>query len=262
MIKICYLTNSCTLKLGRRRPFILIYSIGIMLGLMLLGYGESLGHLIYPTEHSFNPVIIVLTVIGVVLLDFNCDACQSPARAYLIDTSDPRDHTLGLSTFTAMAGTGGALGYILGGIPWDQMAQIDPILLNSSSSLRNAHNLTNSIISPNHHKQIFFTSVALIYLVCMLLSITSFAETPLQASPHQETNFGYEKLEEITEAKLDSHELSPAETLKCYFRTIVEMPSPLKWLCLTHCFSWMSLLCFSLYFTDFVGEEIYGKSRI
>ena len=43
-----------------------------------------------------------------------------------------------------------------------------------------------------------------------------------------------------------------------YFKSIFKMPSSLKWLCLTHCFSWMSLLCFSLYFTDFVGEEIFG----
>ena len=129
---------------------------------------NQFGDFIYHTDQSSNPVIIVLTVIGVVLLDFNCDACQSPARAYLIDTSDSRDHTLGLSTFTVMAGTGGALGYMMGGIPWDHMAQINPNLLNSSHT--NTQNLTNSTTSPNHHKQIFFTSVAVIYLVCMLLS--------------------------------------------------------------------------------------------
>lgn len=36
------------------------------------------------------------------------------------------------------------------------------------------------------------------------------------------------------------------------------MPNSMRWLCLTHCLCWMSLLCFSLYFTDFIGEEVFG----
>ena len=59
---------------------------------------------------------IVLTVIGVVLLDCCCDACQSPCRTYLLDVSQPEDHAAGLATFTVMAGLGGSLGYLLGGV--------------------------------------------------------------------------------------------------------------------------------------------------
>lgn len=29
-------------------------------------------------------------------------------------------------------------------------------------------------------------------------------------------------------------------------------------LCLTNLFCWMSLVCYSLYFTDFVGQSVYG----
>ncbi|XP_035227173.1 membrane-associated transporter protein-like isoform X2 [Stegodyphus dumicola] len=54
--------------------------------------------------------------------------------------------------------------------------------------------------------------------------------------------------------------LSPGEepTLKEYLKSIVIMPSSLKILCLTNLFCWMSLVCYSLYFTDFVGECVYG----
>lgn len=51
---------------------------------------------------------------------------------------------------------------------------------------------------------------------------------------------------------------SQIEILKYYLTSIIKMPKSLRWLCLTHCFCWMSLLCYSLYFTDFVGEEIFG----
>jgi solute carrier family 45 protein 1/2/4 len=105
-------SDSCKSKLGRRRPFIIIYSIGIIVGLSLLGHGHYIGNL-FSNSIADNPYVIFFTIIGVVLLDFNCDACQSPARAYLIDVSQISDHSIGLSTFTIMAGAGGSLGNYL-----------------------------------------------------------------------------------------------------------------------------------------------------
>ena len=46
--------------------------------------------------------------------------------------------------------------------------------------------------------------------------------------------------------------------LKTYFVSIIRMPRSLFVLCLTNLFSWMSLVCYSLYFTDFVGQAVYG----
>jgi len=68
------------------------------------------------TWSCFPTYGIALTVIGVVLLDCCCDACQSPCRTYLLDVSQPEDHAAGLATFTVMAGLGGAVGYLLGGV--------------------------------------------------------------------------------------------------------------------------------------------------
>ena len=36
------------------------------------------------------------------------------------------------------------------------------------------------------------------------------------------------------------------------------MPMSLRVLCVTNLFCWMSLVCYSLYFTDFVGEAVFG----
>jgi len=72
------------------------------------------------TTRAWQPSLgIVLTVIGVVLLDCCCDACQSPCRTYLLDVSQPENQAAGLTTFTVMAGLGGFVGYLLGGaIDW------------------------------------------------------------------------------------------------------------------------------------------------
>jgi hypothetical protein len=69
------------------------------------------------TAGTWRPTIgVLMTVIGVVLLDCCCDACQSPCRTYLLDVSKPEDHASGLTTFTVMAGLGGSVGYLLGGV--------------------------------------------------------------------------------------------------------------------------------------------------
>lgn len=39
-----------------------------------------------PPSHSWG---IFFTILGTVLLDFDADACQSPARAYLLDVTTP-----------------------------------------------------------------------------------------------------------------------------------------------------------------------------
>ena len=46
-------------------------------------------------------------------------------------------------------------------------------------------------------------------------------------------------------------------TLTNYLWTIIYMPSSLRVLCVTNLFCWMSLVCYSLYFTDFVGEAVF-----
>ncbi|XP_063850625.1 LOW QUALITY PROTEIN: proton-associated sugar transporter A-like [Scylla paramamosain] len=53
-------------------------------------------------------------------------------------------------------------------------------------------------------------------------------------------------------------EVIPAATLRQYLLSIVYMPQSLRLLCLTNLFCWMSLVCYSLYFTDFVGEAVFG----
>ena len=44
-------------------------------------------HLLY-TE-NYAPLGVFFTILGIILLDFNSDACQSPSRAYLLDVTIP-----------------------------------------------------------------------------------------------------------------------------------------------------------------------------
>ncbi len=147
-------------------------------------------------------------------------------------------------------------------------------------------NETNDFYEKNlayDHKQILFSFVAVIYVICAFISITSFKEIPLATtkntkndslknkSDKESSRLKYNRMsEDLSSVEEDSSEtnaskihesicnnqfedLSQIEILKYYLTSIIRMPSSLRWLCVTHCFSWMSLLCYSLYFTDFVG---------
>ncbi|CAG2256218.1 SLC45A1_2_4 [Mytilus edulis] len=382
------LSDRCRFQFGRRRPFILILSVGIIFGLLLVPNGEYFGlklgdkgtasikdflltnctllnntlmlnsskeceeafdfqninnnktfsygganksehtsgffHFIkIPENHVYG---IVLTIIGVALLDFCCDAAQSPCRSYLLDVCVPEDHSAGLTSFTIMAGFGGSVGYIMGGINWNGSGKLDGL---------------------EAHVRIVFAVVLIFFVLCVALTITSFKEVPLSdkkvtveklqkkrkrkgksryqkftndssdddsedeakgktfdykptygSFPKENGRFAkqngnhlpYDKSDpvnkselqglprilendeeiekgQVLEAEFDRIDeemrrqsifISTEVSLKTYLLSIVRMPKSLLILCLTNLFSWMSLVCYSLFFTDFVGQAVYG----
>jgi solute carrier family 45 protein 1/2/4 len=212
------------------------------------------------SSHKFSTTI---TILGVLLLDLDCDACQSPSRAYLLDVTDPSQHSLGLTTFTSMAGLGGCLGYFLGGIPWE-----------------------NTVLAKilGDHVHVLFTLVWIIYIVCMVLTLTAAKEPSgiaimapnLSRSasrqfivPSYSLNSISYSNESVNQCEVNSvirrERFSSTSTsnLKIsfwdYLRSIIYMPSSLRWLCLTNFFCWMALVSYSLFFTDFVGQAVFGK---
>lgn len=52
----------------------------------------------------------------------------------------------------------------------------------------------------------------------------------------------------------------PNASLLMYLKSIIKLPFSIRILCLTNLFSWMAHVCYSLYFTDFVGEAVFGGS--
>lgn len=329
------LSDRCRSKYGRRRPFIVLLALGVLIGLILVPNGEDMGYAFgdvaaawknftvpsghrttakqareeaaRPPSHSWG---IFFTILGTVLLDFDADACQSPARAYLLDVTTPDDHAKGLSTFTVMAGLGGFMGYGLGGINWDATA---------------------IGIALGGHLHATFTLITIIFVICVSCTITSFKEIPLellerdeyrqlnndeQKARSAEGNRNEQKEKEkistdeyasygtlneeldddnkrdefvlkplpvvqepekragqvpmVPDAVLpppaavdksgfdESVDANPKTTLTEYLLSIVYMPHSLRVVCLTNLFCWMAHVCYSLYFTDFVGEAVYG----
>ncbi|XP_051957879.1 proton-associated sugar transporter A isoform X2 [Xyrauchen texanus] len=112
-------SDRCTSRFGRRRPFIFALAIGALLGLTLVLNGRDIGSAVADTavDHKWG---IVLTICGVVLMDFSADSADNPSHAYMMDVCSPEDQDRGLNIHALLAGLGGGFGYIVGGINWDQ----------------------------------------------------------------------------------------------------------------------------------------------
>lgn len=217
----------------------------------------------HETSTNYYYWAIVLTIFGTVLLDFNADNIQSPARAYLLDMCLQEDHGKGLSMFSIMAGTGGSLGYALGAINWEETLFLNVVGDNIKT---------------------VFALVTIIFVLTVAYTLTSFREIPLElleademlrpltnAAMKKEREFRMKVIEHEARAlmngnRIDEESDSETEdvekpvTLTQYLKSIVIMPNSMKILCLTNLFCWMSHLCYCLYFTDFVGEAVFHGS--
>lgn len=107
-----YLSNQsdyCYSRLGRRRPFILSFAIGILIGLILLGFGKTFGYLIENSRH-YNVAAIVVIAIGIWFMDYFTNAMRVPIKALLLDSTCGHSQTANnISTILTSVGT--LLGY-------------------------------------------------------------------------------------------------------------------------------------------------------
>ncbi|GLV41148.1 Solute carrier family 45 member 1 [Carabus blaptoides fortunei] len=297
------ISDRCTLHLGRRRPFIILMSIGVLLGLILVPNGEHFGYMLgdpippdvtnntdisahrtsavtttpsKPSYGNWHPRGIFFTILGTVLLDFNADGCQSPARAYLLDITVPEDHAKGLSTFTIMAGVGGFFGYALGGIDWDNTAFGEMLgghvravftLITFIFEVFPMQKLdTANVPTPSStNGQLVLKTESTSCLQTQTPAYGSTAEDKSDQVPHEIINNVLENNIDIENDYLNTVGIEAEEnvennsepSLMMYLTSIIYMPGSMRILCVTNLFSWMAHVCYSLYFTDFVGESVF-----
>uniref|UniRef100_A0A672ZZQ2 Solute carrier family 45 member 1 n=1 Tax=Sphaeramia orbicularis TaxID=375764 RepID=A0A672ZZQ2_9TELE len=124
--------------------------LGALVGLTLVLNGRDIGGVLADTasNHKWG---IVLTVCGVVLMDFSADSADNPSHAYMMDVCSPEDQDRGLNIHALLAGLGGGFGYIVGG------HQLGP------NPIRKVHGRSAASYIPVHqYHPVFATAMTLI----------------------------------------------------------------------------------------------------
>ncbi|NWX26809.1 S45A3 protein, partial [Notiomystis cincta] len=232
---------------GRRRPFIWLLCLGVLLSLFIIPHASSLASL---CALNPRPLEIAFLILGVGLLDFCGQVCFTPLEALLSDLfQEPDNCRQAFSVYAFMISLGGCIGYLLPAIDWAFLA---PYLGGQQSCL--------------------FSLLALIFLGCALATLFVTEEAA------QGDILDGAALKDVSPRPSLScccccqlargccllparHVLQALRNLCALLPRLhglyCRIPSVIRRLFVAELCSWMALMTFMLFYTDFVGEGLY-----
>nr|XP_020662774.1 membrane-associated transporter protein [Pogona vitticeps] len=248
---------------GRRRPYILVLGIMMLLGMALYLNGDTVISALVADRATQRTWAIVITMLGVVLFDFAADFIDGPIKAYLFDVCSHQDKEKGLHYHAFLTGLGGALGYLTGAIDW-------------------GHTVLGTYLGSEF--QVMFFYAALVFLICLTVHLCSIPETSLSTLPVESKAllkasqpYEYGSIEKAkngyfksgyNEIRMLSHQGQPTRkadiqvqrqmTIRSLLKAVLSMPSHYRCLCVSHLMGWTAFLSTMLFFTDFMGQIVFS----
>lgn len=231
---------------GRRRPFIWLLCLGVLLSLFVIPHAGSLAGL---CALNPRPLEIAFLIMGIGLLDFCGQVCFTPLEALLSDLfQEPDNCRQAFSMYAFMISLGGCIGYLLPAIDWAFLA---PYLGGQESCL--------------------FSLLALIFLACVLATLfvtEEAAQGDIPAGPALKDASPRASLWCCCWRAARAPCLLPGRRVLQAGRRLCALlprlhglycrvPGVVRRLFMAELCSWMALMTFMLFYTDFVGEGLY-----
>ncbi|KAF7830076.1 sucrose transport protein SUC4-like [Senna tora] len=229
-----HLSDRCTSRFGRRRPFILGGAVSIILSVLIIGLSADIGWWFGDTENS-RPRAIGVFVFGFWILDVANNVIQGPCRALLADLTgkDHRRTRVANAYYSLFMAIGNILGYATGSYSgWFKIFSF-------------THTPACSISCANL-KSAFFLDVIFI-VITTYISISAAHEVPLSSSGAAHGDQGAEASGSAEEAFM--WEL---------FGTFRYFSTPIWIILSVTALTWIGWFPFILFDTDWMGREIYG----
>ncbi|XP_006875452.1 PREDICTED: membrane-associated transporter protein [Chrysochloris asiatica] len=169
-----------------------------------------------------------------------------------------------LDPTSLLGGLGGALGYVLGAIDW-------------------AHLELGRVLGTEFQVMFFFS--VLVLTLCVSIHLCSIPEAPLQGTAKdlsrqlapnnpllssvkmcqhgsiEKVKNGYVNPELATQGEKNKNlaeQTQKATSVKSLLKGLVSMPPHYRCLCISHLLGWTAFLSNMLFFTDFMGQIVYG----
>ncbi|XP_067279431.1 membrane-associated transporter protein [Pseudorasbora parva] len=263
-------SDYCRSPWGRRRPYILLLGIMMLVGLTLFLNGDAVTSAVLEDRNVKRTWAIVVVMFGVVMFDFAADFIDGPIKAYLFDVCSHRDKERGLHYHALLTGLGGACGYLIGAMDW-------------------GHSALGFALGSEYQVIYFFSSIT--WGIFLTMHLFSIPEKPLikdhssdscpssslllEGSHHNGYGAVCKELPPLPEirqrsfsalseanavtpsAKQPNSEVQKRMTLKSLLSAVISMPSHYRCLCVSHLLGWTAFLCNMLFFTDFMGQIVY-----
>ncbi|XP_013045147.3 solute carrier family 45 member 3 [Anser cygnoides] len=233
---------------GRRRPFIWMLCLGVLLSLFVIPHASSLASLF---ALNTRPLEIAFLILGIGLLDFCGQVCFTPLEALLSDLfQEPDNCRQAFSMYAFMISLGGCIGYLLPAIDWGG-SFLAPYLGGQETCL--------------------FSLLAVIFLGCVLATLFVTEEAATQADaldgaalkdalpkPSPPACCSCQLSNSLLQARHMVQALRNLCTLLPRLHSLYcRIPRVIRRLFVAELCSWMALMTFMLFYTDFVGEGLY-----
>ncbi|XP_074833548.1 solute carrier family 45 member 3 [Carettochelys insculpta] len=233
---------------GRRRPFIWVLCLGVLLSLFIIPHAGRLAGLLALNAH---PLEIAFLILGISLLDFCGQVCFTPLEALLSDLfQEPDSCQQAFAMYALMISLGGCVGYLLPAIDW-----------------------AGSFLAPylGGQEKCLFSLLALIFLGCILATLFLTEEAgaqvdalgvPALKEPSPKPSYPGCCACQIPNSLLRARYLIQAWRNLCALLPQLHgfccrIPKVIRRLFVAELCSWMALMTFMLFYTDFVGEGLY-----
>ncbi|XP_047227914.1 membrane-associated transporter protein [Girardinichthys multiradiatus] len=279
-------SDYCRSPWGRRRPYILVLGIMMLIGMSMFLNGDAFISALVSDRSLKSVWAIVVVMFGVVLFDFAADFIDGPIKAYLFDVCSHSDKERGLHYHALFTGLGGACGYLVGAMDWGHSVlgrllgseyQViyffsaltwgffltvhlfsipekplckDPSVSDSSSPsalhLLGSHTNGYGALSKEPSSPTIPTSISDL----RTRSYSALGERPRSFSALGEANA-------MTSSAKQPNKEQKKMTFRSLMKAIINMPNHYRCLCVSHLLGWAAFLCNMLFFTDFMGQIVY-----
>ncbi|KAK8465573.1 hypothetical protein PHAVU_009G114750 [Phaseolus vulgaris] len=229
-----HLSDRCTSRFGRRRPFILGGALSIIVSVLIIGHAADIGWWFGDTP-KHRPWAVGVFVFGFWILDVANNVTQGPCRALLGDLTakDHRRTRVANAYFSLFMAIGNILGYAAGS--YSSWYRVFAFTMTPACN-----------ISCANLKSAFFLDIGFI-AVTTYISILAAHEVPLSSSGAQP----------VEEAAGESGAAGEAFLWEL-FGTFRYFSTPVWTILSTTALTWIGWFPFLLFDTDWMGREIYG----
>ena len=239
-------SDHCNSSYGRRWPFIWLLSLGVLIALVIIPHADALATYFW----GGRTLHVGLLILGVGLLDFCGQLCFTPLEALLSDLyHDQEDYSQAFAMFSFMVSLGGCIGYLLPALDWSR--GLLSVYLGGQA-------------------ECLFSLLIVIFVSSALVTMKASEEpghpsAALEPSPLQtgrwvpcsccyllRCKFRFLKSGALLCLLQTCWTMTPA-----IYRSYCHVPRVMRQLCVAQLCSWIAVMSFMLFYTDFVGEGLY-----
>ena len=206
---------------GRRRPFLIGGTVGIILSLLLIGYAREITHVCESSivQHDFGDwVPIVLVIGGFYILDFCINVVQAAARALIVDQLPLQYQQSGNSWASAMISLGNICGYLAGSIE-----------------------LVSVMVFAQTQMKALVLLAILVLVVCVGITCAYVREEPSDLA---------------SRCQLRRRTTGFANPFKSLMSSMRLFPTTLKLVLLVQFFAWVGWFPFNFFLTEYIKESV------